>query len=130
MNLSDDDELHAHFETLRQADRSQPPDFRTMLDRAQSTDSPARRRAFPLVWMAAAAVIVLTVGIAVRETRQHGAGPYDGSTGSFGGGDTVSISNWKSPTASLLHTSGSDVLASSKILSSVLDGASRAAVQH
>jgi hypothetical protein len=130
MNFSDDDELRAHFDALRRHDRDRAPDFRAMLDRARSTNSPARRRAFSLIWIAAAAVMVLAVGIAVRETRQHGAGRYDGSTGSFGGGDTVSISNWKSPTASLLHTSGSDVLASSKILSSVLDGASRAAVQH
>jgi hypothetical protein len=82
------------------------------------------------VWIAAAAGIVLTVGIAIRETRQQGVGPYDRSAQSFGGDDTVSISTWRSPTASLLRTSGSGLLAPPRILSSVLDGASRAAVQH
>jgi hypothetical protein len=130
MNLSDDDELRAHFEALRAEDRGRAPDFRAMLDRAQSARSARRRRAVPLVWIAAAAGIMLTLGIAVRENRQQGVKPHDVSAGSFGGGDTLSISRWKSPTASLLHTSGSEVLASSKILSSVLDGASRAGVQH
>ena len=128
MNLPADDELRARFEALREEDRRRAPAFRGALSDAWPRPLP-RRRAFPLVWIAAAG-IVLTVGIAVREIRQHGPGPYTGSASSFGGGDTVSITTWRSPTASLLRTSGSEMVASSRILSSVLDGASRAAVQH
>jgi hypothetical protein len=129
MNLPDDDDLRARFEALREEDRRRAPAFRGAL----SDERPrplSRTRAFPLVWIAAAAGILLTVGIAVRETRQHGRDPYAGSASSFRGGDTASITAWKSPTASLLRNSGSEMLASSRILSSVLDGASRAAVQH
>lgn len=129
MTLPDDDELRARFEALREEDRPRAPAFRGAVGYERPQPLP-RRRAFPLVWIAAAAGIVLIVGIAVRETRQHDTGPHDASAGSFGGGDSVSISTWRSPTASLLRVSGSEVLASSKILSSVLDGASRAAVQH
>jgi len=130
MNLPDDDELRARFEALRQEDRGRAPDFRGMVDRARAGRSLPRRSGIPLLRIAAAAAIVLAVAIGVRKARQHSVSPRDGSGGSFGADDTVSISRWKSPTASLLRTSGSEVLASSKILSSVLDGASRAAVQH
>jgi hypothetical protein len=130
MNPPDEDELRARFEALRQEDRGRAPDFRGMVDRAQVARSLPRRSVVPLLWIAAAAGIVLAVAIAVREARQHSVRSHDELAGSFGGADTVSISRWRSPTASLLRMSGSEVLASSKILSSVLDGASRAAVQH
>ena len=129
MNLPADDELRARFEALREEDRRRAPAFRGALSDEGPRPLP-RRRAFPLVWIAAAAGIVLTVGIAVRETRQHDPDPHARSASSFGGGDTVSITTWRSPTASLLRSSGSGLLAPPRILSSVLDGASRAAVQQ
>jgi len=129
MNLPADDELRARFEALREEDRRRAPAFRGALSDAWPRPLP-RRRAFPLVWIAAAAGLVLTVGIAVRESRQHGADPSAGPIGSFGGADTVSVTTWRSPTASLLRTSGSGLLAPPRILSSILDGASHAAVQH
>ena len=91
MNLPDDDELRPLFESLREEDRRRAPAFRGALGHEWPQLLP-RRRAFPLAWIAAAAGIVLTVGIAIRETRQHGPSAYVGSSGSFGGGDTVSIS--------------------------------------
>lgn len=129
MNLSDDDELRARFEALREEDGRRAPAFHGGLGHEWPRPLP-RRRARPLVWIAAAAGIVLTVGIAFQQTRNHGVASRLGTAGSFQTGDSVSISTWRSPTASLLRTTGSEVLASSKILSSVLDGASRAAVQH
>ena len=127
MNPTSDDELRARFEALRQEDFGRTPDFRDVLNRARSPESQHRRQLDPL-WIAAAAVIVLAVGIMVREGHQRSAARAAKSA-SFDQGAT-SISRWRSPTASLLRTSGSGVLAPPRILSSILDGASNAAVQH
>lgn len=127
MTLPSDDELRAQFEALRREDRSRAPDFRTMLERAP-TPAVSRQPLIRPLWIAAAAALVLAVGVAVREARQRG-NDRDAITASFDGG-TASITHWRSPTASLLRTSGSELLAPRRILSSILDGASRAAVQH
>jgi hypothetical protein len=66
----------------------------------------------------------------LQQTRNRSAGRRADATESSGGGNTLSISTWKSPTASLLRTSGSEALAPPKVLSSILDGASRDAVQY
>jgi hypothetical protein len=129
MNFSSDDELRVRFEALRSDDSDGAPDFREMLERARTLDAQRRRGVRPL-WIVAAAGIVMAVGIALQQTRNRSAGRRADATDSSGGGNTLSISTWKSPTASLLRTSGSEALAPPKVLSSILDGASRDAVQY
>ena len=128
MNLPSDDELRARFEALRREEHGRARGFRTILDRPRPLDVPHRRRIHPL-WIAAAAAVVLAVGITFREAWHRGFDPSAEVASSFDEG-TVSITHWRSPTASLLRTSASEALESPRILSSILDGASRAAVQH
>jgi len=127
MNPTSDDELRAQFEALRHEDLGRAPDFGDVLHRTRSPERHHRRQLDPL-WIAAAAVIVLAAGIVVREGLQRSA-DRAAKSASLDEGAT-SISRWRSPTASLLRTSGSGVLAPPRILSSILDGASNAAVQH
>jgi hypothetical protein len=130
MTLPDDDDLRARFDAIRQADRVRAPDFHTVLDRAEVAHVSPRRRGHPLVWVAAAAGIVLAFGITLYQVRDRGADPQAVGVAPSGGSDAVTISTWRSPTASLLRTSGGEMLASPKLLSSILDGAARAALQH
>jgi hypothetical protein len=130
MTLPDDDDLRARFDALRQADRARTPDFRTVLDRAEVAHASPRRRGQPLVWVAAAAGIVLAFGITLHQVRDRGADRHAGGVAPSSSSDAVSISTWTSPTASLLRTSGGEMLASPRLLSSILDGAARAALQH
>lgn len=129
MNFSSDDELRARFEALRSDDSDRAPDFHDIVERARTLDAQRRHGVRPL-WIVAAAGVVLAAGIAFQQARNHGVGRRADATGSPGGGATPSISTWKSPTASLLRTSGSEAFATPKVLSSILDGASRDAVQH
>lgn len=128
MNSPNDDELRADFEALRQEDDVRAPDFRAVLSRPQAIDAPRRRRLHPL-WIAAAAGVLLAVGIAFREAQHGTFGPPAQATSSLDG-DITSLTKWRSPTASLLRTSGSAALSAPRILSSILDGASHAAVQR
>lgn len=129
MNFSSDDELRARFEALRSDDSDRAPDFHDIVERARTLEAQRRRGVRPL-WIVAAAGVVLAAGIAFQQTRNRGIGRRADATDSSGGGDTLSISRWKSPTASLLRTSGSEALAAPKVLSSILDGASPDAVQY
>jgi hypothetical protein len=129
MNFSSDGELRARFAALRAEDSDRAPGFRDIMERARTLDVQRRHGVRPL-WMVAAAGIVLAVAIAFQQTRNRSAGRRADATNSSGGGDTPSISTWKSPTASLLRTSGSEALAAPRVLSSILDGASRDAVQY
>jgi hypothetical protein len=125
MTNPSDDELRAPFDALRREDGSRAPGFRAVLERERTIVS--RRPFTDPLWIAAAAVIVLAVGIAVRESRQRDAARA-ATIASFDG-STPSITQWRSPTASLLRTPGTGVLAPPRIFSSILDGASRAAGQ-
>lgn len=109
MNEPGDDELRARFERLREDDHAHAPSFRAMWARAEPRARTTRRAlTAALIGMVAAASVVLAVmnsspspSVAVAPT----------------------ISDWSSPTAGLLHTMGSELLAPPPILSSVLGGA-------
>jgi hypothetical protein len=116
-----DDDLRVRFAELRNDDRATAPGFRGMWDAAQDeTGVVATRR--PALWMAAAAaILVIAAGVAVRWTRVEQAD-------SLPAGE--SISTWASPTASLLRMSGVTVLDQPSILASVLDGATNPAIRR
>lgn len=105
-----DREWRARFDMLRVTDERDAPEFRSILDRAAAAvPERARPRArWPLgAALAIAAALLLAVGVArVSRKRAFVASP---------------LSAWRSPTASLLHTTGSGLLASSALLPSVLD---------
>ena len=114
-----DDEIRSRFEALRRADRQSPPQFETLLAPAvqqPERTAPARVRWQPsvLLSLAAAAAILLTVDAARRasQLRELAAPPLAAPP----------LADWTSPTASLLRTSGADLLASPTLIPSVLDG--------
>lgn len=126
MKPPSDEELIGRFEELRDDDQAGAPDFRAVLNRAQSRER-ARPRTMLWTWAAVAASVVITAGIALHQARNREAALRAVSALDAPGGS--SISAWRSPTASLLRVSGSEVQGTPKILSSILDGATRAAVQ-
>jgi hypothetical protein len=126
----DDDDLRTHFDALRKDDQARTPDFRTVLNRVELPWAVPLRRRLPLVWVAAAAVLIASVGIALYERRERAAYRLADSAALSAAGSSASISTWRSPTASLLRVSGGEMLASPRVLSSILDGATNAAVQH
>ena len=112
-----DDELRARFAELRERDEVGTPEFQAMWQVAESareTTSSRRGRSL-LVWSAAAAGIVFAAGAAVSVARRQKAQDV--------GASVLSISTWRSPTASLLRTSSISVLQQPSIIASVLDGA-------
>jgi hypothetical protein len=122
MTHSDDDELQSAFEQLRDDDRARTPapEFRAVWTYAESRARAIRRpRTMTPLWIAAAAGVVLALGLAFRGSRQPDA------TLDTGG---ATLSTWTSPTASLLNISGRALLAPPPILSSILDGAAPAPV--
>jgi hypothetical protein len=107
-----DDELRACFHKLRDHDAADLPDFSAV------TRPRAHRPATPaLVWLAAAACVILVAASAIRWTRDRS-----------GRIEPLGITTWRSPTASLLDVSGRELLAPPPILSSVLDGVTRRAI--
>jgi len=126
MKPPSDEELTVRFEELRDDDHAGAPDFRAVLNRAQSRER-GRLRATPWAWAAVAASVVFAAGIALHQARNREAALRASSMLDAPGGS--SISTWRSPTASLLRVSGSEVLGAPKIRSSILDGATRGAVQ-
>ena len=105
-----DRELRARFEALRDADERDAPGFRAVLERAalafnRDSQRVARRRLG--VALAIAASLVIAAGIS-REWRRR---------------DFVAqpLSSWTSPTAILLKTPGSELLAAPALLPSTLD---------
>lgn len=105
-----DRELRARFDALRAADEHGAPGFGALLARAAPAATEGRR--LPSRWrlrtaLSIAAALLLAVGL-VRWSRRRDFVPQP-------------LSTWTSPTASLLHTPGPDLLASSGLLPSVLD---------
>lgn len=132
MKQPDDDELRAAFDRLRNDDRTRKPapEFRAVWDRAEARARTARRtRTMAPLWIAAAAVVVLAFGAAVRRHHDRDAAVVDDSTALVQAA-LPSLSTWTPPTASLLNTSGRALLAPRPILSSILDGAAPAPVQR
>ena len=117
-----DDELRARFAALRSADEINPPEFRSVLERAFVRD-PQRSRAgwrSPLrvaVSLAAAEAVVLTVGLTIQARKRRAFVP-------------VNLSLWTSPTASLLRTPGSDLLTSTSLGPSMIDPATSNTHSH
>ncbi len=110
MTALSDHELRARFDALRAADERDAPGLRAVLDRARRAPAAdarlmARRRL--QVALSIAAALLLAVGVS-RISRRPAFVPPP-------------LSTWTSPTASLLHTPGSELLASPALLSSVLD---------
>lgn len=110
MNGGPDDGLRARFDALREADGRRVPAFRAMLGRRAHASPPAalpRRAWLRALVLAAAAAIVLALGLTITPGR-----------GDFA---PQPLSTWTSPTASLLRTPGSDLLASPGLVASPLD---------
>lgn len=120
MNEPRDAELRTRFEQLRDEDHATAPSFRALWGAAELTSRTLRRsRAPALLWLAAAAGVVLAVGVALRRLAPP-SGAYV----------APAISTWRSPTAGLLRTPGHELLGSLSIRSSILDGAAPAPVQR
>jgi hypothetical protein len=130
MILPDEDDLRTDFDALRKDDQARTPDFRTVLNRGELPRALPLRRRLPLLWVAAAAGLMVSAGIALHEQRERAANRVTDSVALSAASNSASISTWKSPTASLLRMSGGEMLAAPRVLSSILDGATNAAVQH
>jgi hypothetical protein len=105
-----DHELRAHFDALRATDERDAPGFRAVLDRAAPTAPDATRLRARLrlgAALAIAAAIVLAAGLTLTSPRRNFV--------------AEPLSAWTSPTASLLHTPGSELLASPSLVPSALD---------
>lgn len=110
MTALSDHELRARFDALRVADERDAPGFRAVLDRARrapATDARLMARRRLQVALSIAAALLVAVGVSRISRRPDFVPPP--------------LSIWTSPTASLLRTPGSDLLASPALLSSVLD---------
>jgi len=122
-----DDELRARFQELRDDDREHAPSFRALWARAEEgARTPRRSHDAALLWIAAAASVVLAAGIALRGDLGRlvaGLVPPEAR-------EEQTLSNWRSPTAGLLRTWGSNLLAPPSIRSSILDGVTPAPGQY
>ena len=123
MRFSDDQELRARFQRLRDEDRADAPAFRAMVARAELHARAPRRAGFlsPL-WMAAAATILLAVGVALGRQRRGEAAREQTDSWIFDVAGMPTVGTWTPPTASLLRTSDRALRAPAPILSSILDG--------
>lgn len=131
MNEPADDELRARFEQLRDDDLARVPSFRASWDRAElRARTPRRGPGRALLWLAAAASVVLTVSVALREPGVREPARVAADSTPPEANVTPSISTWRSPTAGLLRTSGRDLLAPPSLLSSILGGVAPAPAQR
>ena len=126
MSAQSDGELRALFDELRRDDASHAPPFRPVGREPLDIHRTQRRHLPVLLWFAAAACVLLAVGLFVRRASDH---PSVRST-SFAGDTTATIHNWSSPTAALLRVPGREILAPRPLFSSVLDGAATALAPH
>jgi hypothetical protein len=110
-----DDELRARFHELRRADGARAPEFPAVVDRAEDERTTSVPYRSPVVWLAAAAAVVVGLVATQRFRATSDAAAQ-------------SITTWQSPTGSLVPASGRAVLSPSPLLSSVLDGATSSAL--
>jgi hypothetical protein len=125
MNEARDDDLRARFGALGAEEAARAPEFRSVLERV-----PARRRSATssrsvmLLGLAAAAVLAVATGVAIRGRRTGEPLTLVADSTPSRAPAEPSITTWTSPTAGLLRTSGSMLLsAPPPIHSSILDGA-------
>ena len=117
-----DHELRARFHALRELEEMHAPGFRAVLERtahpaSESTRTRSLSQSRVVLSLAAAAAILLAVGLAQRASRprEFTAQP---------------LSTWTSPTASLLRTPGYELIESPALLPSVLDRVTSTSVQR
>jgi hypothetical protein len=82
------------------------------------------------VWIAAAASVVLAVGVVLGRSDDGDPARLVADSAFPEANAAATISTWTSPTAGLLRTPGRDLLAPSSIHSSILDGVTGAALQR
>jgi len=109
-----DDELRTRFRELRRVDTAGAPGFPTVVDQAEARRARATPYRLPLVWLTAAAAVVVGL-FATRFRATSDAAP-------------PSITTWQSPTSSLVPASGRAVLSPPPLLSCVLDGATSSTI--
>ena len=116
MTWLDDGDLREAFQELRDDDIADAPAYRALIDDVtpRQRTSP-RRRGLIVLGMAAAAGILLAAGIAPRWFTED--------VPAVEAIITPTISDWTSPTASLLPAPDRGPFATRPILSSILDGA-------
>ena len=116
MNDIDDDELKARFDALHDYDAMNEPEFRALLDYAQSRRQANQRSAARAALSLAAAAAVIVLGVALAVGKLHDS---SGRTSAVTAAPT--ITSWQSPTAGLLETHAKDLMAPPPLLSSVFD---------
>jgi len=136
MTLPEDDRLHTHFESLRDDERTHVPTFRETWDAAaeRARTTPHVRapipRIPPVLALAAAAGVLLVVGLVLRSVRDRDSARLFADSTIHVPGVAPSITTWTSPTAGLLRTSGSELLAAPPALhASIVDRVVPAPVQ-
>ncbi len=110
-----DDEFRARFRDLRRMDAAGAPEFPTVVDQAEAGRAKATPYRWPLVWLTAAAAVVVGLFATQRFRATSDAAAQ-------------SITTWQSPTNSLVPANGRAVLSPSPLLSSVLDGATSSTI--
>jgi hypothetical protein len=126
-----DDELRGRFRSLRDDERAGAPPFRETWD-AASRRMPvaARWRVTPVLTLAAAAGVVLAAGLVLRSVRDRDSARLLADSTVHAPDVVPSITTWTSPTAGLLRSSGSELLAAPPALhASILDRVVPAPVQ-
>jgi hypothetical protein len=107
--------LRERFRDLRRVDGARAPEFLEVVDRAGAGRAKTARHRLPVLWLAAAAAVVVALVATQRFRAANDAAAQ-------------SITPWQSPTSSLVPASGRAVLSPSPLLSSVLDGATSSAL--
>jgi hypothetical protein len=110
-----DDELRARFRELRRGDGAGAPEFSAVVDRGSGVPAKPSPYRSPVVWLAAAAAVVVGLVVTQRFRATNEAAAQ-------------SITTWQSPTTSLVPASGRAVLSPAPLLSSVLDAATSSAL--
>jgi hypothetical protein len=118
-----DEELQRRFRSLRDNDRARVPSFRETWDAASRRQPAAPRwRLPPALALAAAAGVVLAVGLVLRGSRDRGSARLLADSTINAQLVAPSITTWTSPTAGLLRTPGVELLGAPPALrASILD---------
>jgi hypothetical protein len=114
-----DDEVRAHFDSLRAEDRAGAPKFTTLRSEAErSGHAPPTRSRIRAVWWLAAASAIIAATLLVQRARR---GDDLSDAALAASMPHPSITSWTSPTDGLLRMSQRTTLASPSLRQSVLD---------